>query len=114
MKNKNNAVVFSIFLTEQSVRPTCLHNCPVGFIPRPIFFPDAFILRNKKDMSSNCLRHCVGAAGECISRFIHPYNHVRDTYPNRPKGHKLLGLILVGQEMKVIRRATEPVEIFTF
>ena len=39
---------------------------------------------------------------------------MRDTYPNRPKGHKVLGLILVGQEMKVIRRGTEPVQVFTF
>ena len=39
---------------------------------------------------------------------------MRDTYPNRPNGHKVLGLILVGQETKVIRRGTEPFEIFTF
>ena len=39
---------------------------------------------------------------------------MRDTYPNRPKGHNVLGLILIGQEIKVIRRGTEPVEVFTF
>ena len=60
------------------------------------------------------LCHGVGAAGEFISQFIHPYKLVRDTYPNRPKGHKILGLILVGQEMKVIRVGTEPVKVFTF
>ena len=39
---------------------------------------------------------------------------MRDTHPNRKKGHKLFGLILVGQEMKVIRRGMEPVNVFTF
>ena len=65
-------------------------------------------------MSLNCLCHGVGAAGECISQLIRPSKPVRDTYPNSPKGHKVLGLILVGQEMKVIRRGTEPVDVFTF
>ena len=65
-------------------------------------------------MSPDRLRHDIGAAGECVSRFIHPSNTVRDTYPNRPNKHKVLGLILVGQEIKVIRRGTEPVKVFTF
>ena len=39
---------------------------------------------------------------------------MRDTYTNRPKGHKVLGLIFIGQEIKVIRRGTEPVGVFTF
>ena len=29
----------SRFFTERSVRPTCLQNCPVGLLPRPIFSP---------------------------------------------------------------------------
>ena len=65
-------------------------------------------------MSMKRLRHGVGAAGECISRLIQPPKPVRDTYPNRPKGNKVLGLILVGQEIKVIRRGTAPFDIFTF
>ena len=99
---------------ERSVRTTCLHNFPVGFVPRPIFVPDTSILRNEKYVSLNLICHGVGAECECIQQCIHTYKPVRYTYPNRPKGHKILGLILVGQEMKVIRRGTEPVEVFTF
>ena len=65
-------------------------------------------------MSPNRLRHGAGAAGEFISLSIRPSNVVRDNYPNRTKGHKVLGFILVGQEMKLIRRGTEPVKVFTF
>ena len=65
-------------------------------------------------MSPNSLRHGVSAAGECISQFIHPPKPTRDTYTNITKGHKVLGLILVGQEMKMIRHGTEPVKVFTF
>ena len=39
---------------------------------------------------------------------------MRDTYTNRPKGHKALGLILVSQEMKLFRHGAEPVKVFTF
>ena len=39
---------------------------------------------------------------------------MRYTYPNRSKGHKLLGLIFLGQEMKVIRCGIEPVGGCTF
>ena len=39
---------------------------------------------------------------------------MRETYTNRPKGNKLFGLILIGQEIKVIRRGMESVEFFTF
>ena len=39
---------------------------------------------------------------------------VSDTYLNRPKRHKVLGLVLIGQGIKVIRHSTEPVKIFTF
>ena len=107
-------MVFSVFFTERSVRPTCLHNFPVGFVPRPIFVPDIFILRNEKYVSLNRICHGVGAEGECISILIHTYKPVSYTYTNMPKGHKVLGLILVGKEMKLIRRGTEPVKVFTF
>ena len=79
-----------------------------------MFFQTALIIKNKKNMLLNRLRHSIGAVGECISRFIHPYKHVRDTHPNRPKGHKVLGLLLVGQEMNMIRHGMEPVEVSTF
>ena len=65
-------------------------------------------------MSPNRFCHDFGAAGECISLFIRPSKPVKDIYPNRPKGKKLLGLILVGKEMKVIRCGTKPVKVFTF
>ena len=115
MKNKRSAIVFfGFFLTERSFCLTYVHNCPVGFVPMPIFFPDTFILRNEKDMSPNRLRHVVGAAGECISQFIHPSNPAKDTYPNRPKENEVLGMILIGIEMKVIRHGTETVKVFMF
>ena len=65
-------------------------------------------------MSPNRLPHGVSAAGESILWFIRPFNPVRDTYPNIPKGNKVLGLIVISPEMKVIRRGAEPVEVFTF
>ena len=113
-KIKIMPLIFSIFLTERSIRPTCIHNCPVGFVPRPIFSPDTLIIRNEKDMSPNRLCHGFGAAGGFILIFIHPSKPERDNYTNITKGHKVLGLIFVAQEMKVIRRGTEPVEVFTF
>ena len=30
------------------------------------------------------------------------------------KGHKVIGLILIGQKLKVFRRGTEPFGVFTF
>ena len=65
-------------------------------------------------MALNRLRHVVGAQSECILRLIHPSKPVSDTYPNRPKGYKLLGLVLICQDIKVIRRGMEPVGGFTF
>ena len=64
-ENKNKVpLFFSNLVTGRSVRPTRLHNFPVGFVPRPIFFPDTCIIRNEKDMSPNLLHHGVGAEGE--------------------------------------------------
>ena len=37
-----------------------------------------------------------------------------DTYLNKPKSHKVSGLVLIGQGIKVIRHIMEPVDIFTF
>ena len=104
VKLKNCRWFFLFFW--RSVRPIHLHNCPMGFVPRPIFFLDTIIIQNENDMAQNRLLHGVGAQGECISWFIHLSYPVRDTSPNMPKEHKVLGLILIVQDIKVIRRGT--------
>ena len=53
--------------------------------------------------------------GEWIYLAIHPPSNIlRGEYPNRPKGHKVLDLILIGQEMKMFRHGMEPVEVLLF
>ena len=84
------------------------------FCTKANFFPETLIIWNEKYKAPNRLCHGVNAQGEWILQFIHPSKPVMDTYPNIPKGHKVLGLILIGQEMKVIRRGTELVRGFMF
>jgi hypothetical protein len=60
------------------------------------------------------LRAGVGAVAWVMSRFVHPSKPLRDQYPNRPKNHKLEGIILLREEDKVVQRGTEPVPVFLF
>ena len=48
----------------------------------------------------------VGAQVSCLSKFLHPSEHIRAKYVNPVKGHRLEGLGVVREEQKVIRRRT--------
>ena len=61
------------------------------------------------------LRPGVGAIASCISRFIHPSKPIREKNPNRQKGHKLEGCIIIDQVEKTIKRGSEkPIPCYTF
>ena len=45
-----------------------------------------------------------GAIISCLSKFLHPSQHIRDKYVNQEKGHRLDGLIALREDKKTIRR----------
>ena len=49
------------------------------------------------------LRYGVGAVASVMSKFVHPSRSICHKYPNRPKNHKLQGVILVEVDAKVVR-----------
>ena len=50
--------------------------------------------------------HClgVGAKVTCLTRFLHPFEHIRAKYPNPVSGHRLEGCVVVHQELKKVTR----------
>ena len=46
----------------------------------------------------------VGAKVTCLSKFVHPSQHIRDKYPNPVSGHCLEGCVVVCQELKKVSR----------
>ena len=46
----------------------------------------------------------VGAKVICLSKFVHPSQHIRDKYPNPVSGHRLEGCVVVRQELKKVSR----------
>ena len=49
-----------------------------------------------------------------MSNFVHPRKPIRDKYSNQPKNHKLQGVILVGGDVKVVRRGADAIPVFVF
>ena len=49
-----------------------------------------------------------------MSKFVHPSRSIRHKYPNRPKNHKLEGVILVEVNAKVVRRGADAILVFVF
>ena len=60
------------------------------------------------------LRAGVGAVASVISNFVHPSKSIRDKYPNRPKNHKLHGVVLVEVDAKFVRRGANEIMVFVF
>ena len=50
------------------------------------------------------LQPIIGAIPWCMSRYIQPSGPIHKRYINLPKGHKLEGLILVGERNRSLRR----------
>ena len=60
------------------------------------------------------IRASVGAVASVMSKFVHPSRSIRHKYPNRPKNHKLEGVILVEVDAKVVRRGADAILVFFF
>ena len=56
----------------------------------------------------------VGAVASAMSKFVHPSRSIFHKYPNRPKKHKLQGVILVEVDAKVVRRGANEILFFVF
>ena len=54
----------------------------------------------------------VSAVASVMSKFVHPSKSIRHKYPNRPKNHKLQGVILVEVDAKVVRRGSNAILVF--
>ena len=55
-------------------------------------------------MAPHLRRLGVGAKTSCLSKFIHPSEHIRNKYPNPIQGHRLEGCVVVRQEVKKVSR----------
>ena len=60
------------------------------------------------------LRAGVGAVASVMSKFVHPSKPIRDKYPNRPKNHKLQGVVLEEVDVKVVRWGANEILVFVF
>ena len=60
------------------------------------------------------LRAGVGAVASVMSKFIRPSRSIQHKHPNRPKNHKLEGVILVEVDAKVVRRGADEILFFVF
>ena len=55
-------------------------------------------------MALQLCRLGVGAKVTCLSKFVHPSQHICDKYPNPVSGHCLEGCVVVRQELKKVSR----------
>ena len=67
-------------------------------------------------MSPNFPKLCsgVGDVVSVMSKFVHPRKPIFDKYPNRPKSHKLQGVVLVEVDAKVVRQGANAILVFVF
>ena len=56
----------------------------------------------------------VGAVASVMLKFVHPSKRIRDKHPNRLKNHKLKGVVLVEEDVKVVRRGADAIPVFVF
>ena len=47
-------------------------------------------------------------------KFVHPSKPIHDKYPNRLNNHKLEGVVLLEEEMKVVRQGANAIPVFVF
>ena len=55
-------------------------------------------------MAPQLCRLGVRAKVTCLSKFVHPSQHICDKYPNPVSGHCLEGCVVVCQELKKVSR----------
>ena len=67
-------------------------------------------------MSPKLAKLCagVGAVMSVMSKFVHPGKPICDKHPNRPKNHKLQGVVLVEVDAKVVRQGANEILVFVF
>ena len=56
----------------------------------------------------------VGAVTSVMSNFVHSSRLICHKYPNRPKNHKLEGVVLLEVDAKVVRRGADAILVFVF
>ena len=56
----------------------------------------------------------VGAVASGMSKLVHPRRSIRHNYPNRPKNHKLEGVIFVDVDAKVVQQGADAILVFVF
>ena len=60
------------------------------------------------------LQHDLGTIAWFMSSYTHPRNPIREKYMNRPKEHKLEGLILVGWATRILCRKGKETTLYYF
>ena len=58
----------------------------------------------KKSMALQLSRIGVGAKTSCLSKFLHPSEHIRNKFPNSVAGHRVEGCVVVRQEVKHVTK----------
>ena len=56
----------------------------------------------------------LGAMEWCMSRYIHSRGDIHERYMNRPKWHKLEGLVFVGESNRSLQRKGVEVLVYDF
>ena len=46
-------------------------------------------------------------------KFVHPSKPIHDKYPNRLNNHKLEGVVLLEEDVKVVRRGANAIPFFS-
>ena len=59
---------------------------------------------HKKSMAPQLRRIGVRAKTSCLSKFMHPSEHIRNKFPNPVGGHHLEGCVVVQQEVKCVTK----------
>ena len=67
-------------------------------------------------MSPNSPKLCagVGVVVSVMSKFVHLSKPIRYKYPNRTKNHNLQGVVLVEEDVKVVRQGSNAIPVFVF
>ena len=62
------------------------------------------VFHKKKSMAPQLHQLGVRVKVSCLSKFLHPSEHIRNKYPNPVSGHCLEGCIIVWQEVKRVSK----------
>ena len=56
----------------------------------------------------------VGVVASVMSMFAHSIKPIFDKYPNQPKNQNLEGVVLVEEDVKVVRQGADAIPVFVF